>query len=160
MSFYDYAVENDRGNKVDLASYRGKVLLIVNTASKCGFTPQLEGLQKLQEAYEAQGFTVLAFPSNQFAGQEPEDAASIRKFYQEKYQVTFPIMAKSAVNGRGALPLYQWLRRQRGSLFGRRIKWNFTKFLINSHGEVYARYAPSRAPAELTADIEKLLATE
>lgn len=158
MSIYDFTVQNNQGKPVSLADYRGKVVLIVNTASKCGFTPQLGPLQNLYQTYRDRGFVVLAFPSNQFANQEPESDDQIARFYHEKYGVTFPIMAKSDVNGPAAIPLYKWLRKQKSGLFSRAIKWNFTKFLINRQGEVISRYASSTEPDKIRPAIERALA--
>ena len=158
MSIYDYTVLNNQGQAVPLADYRGQVVLIVNTASKCGFTPQLGALQALYRQYRAQGFVVLAFPSNQFGHQEPGTDEEIARFYAEQFGVEFPIMAKINVNGPTAIPLYQWLRQQRGGPAGRSIKWNFTKFLIDRRGEVAARYASGEEPEKLKPEIEKLLA--
>ncbi len=157
MTIYDFEIKDNHGNKVSMESFKGQVVLIVNTASKCGFTPQLGPLQKLYEDYREKGFVILAFPSNQFAGQEPESDAQIESFYQNTYQVSFPIMAKADVNGKSALPLYDFLRRQKGGIFGRKIRWNFTKFLIGRDGRVTKRYAPSREPDQLRQDIEMLL---
>lgn len=158
MSIYDFKVQDNHGKAVSLSEYRGKVILVVNTASKCGFTPQLGPLQNLYKSYRDQGFVVIAFPSNQFANQEPESDAQIAKYYFDEFGVEFPIMTKSDVNGPAAIPLYQWLRKQKGGIFGRRIKWNFTKFLINRQGEVVKRYASSLTPDKLKPDIERLLA--
>ena len=160
MSFYDFTVNDNRGQPVSLADYRDKTVLVVNTASKCGLTPQLGPLQKLFEDYRDKGFVILAFPSNQFAGQEPESDDQIVLFYKEKYGVDFPIMAKADVNGPHALPLYNWLRKQKGGLFGRKIKWNFTKFLIGHDGEVIARYSPSTEPDKLREAIEIALSAK
>jgi len=153
MSFYDFTVVNNEGKSVSLADYQGKVILVVNTASKCGFTPQLGTLQKLYADYRDRGFVVLAFPSNQFAGQEPESDEHIADFYAREFGVEFPIMAKADVNGPNAIPLYNWLRKQKGGFFGRKIKWNFTKFLINRQGDVVARYASSVEPERLRSAI-------
>jgi glutathione peroxidase len=157
MTLYDFTVTNNQGNQVSLSEFRGKVVLIVNTASKCGFTPQLGPLQNLYKTYRERGFVILAFPSNQFANQEPQSDQQIARFYAEQYGVEFPIMTKGDVNGPAAIPLYQWLRKQKGSLFGRNIKWNFTKFLVNRQGEVVSRHASSVEPEKLGKDIEKLL---
>jgi glutathione peroxidase len=157
MSIYDFTVVNNLGEPVSLAEYKGKVILVVNTASKCGFTPQLGPLQKIFADYRDRGFVILAFPSNQFAGQEPESDQQIAVFYKQEYGVEFPIMAKSDVNGPQAIPLYDWLRHQKGGLFGRRIKWNFTKFLVNRQGEVVARFASGKDPDKLRPSIEKQL---
>jgi glutathione peroxidase len=158
MTVYDFSVRQNDGATVSLSEYRGKVLLIVNTASQCGFTPQLGPLEKLYEAYRDRGFVILAFPSNQFAGQEPGDDEHICHFYTTQYKVAFPIMAKIDVNGRGAIPLYKWLVRQKKGVLGRAIIWNFTKFLINRRGEVVSRCGPSVEPDNLKPEIEKLLA--
>jgi glutathione peroxidase len=130
----------------------------VNTASECGFTPQYEGLQKLQEKYADQGFAVLGFPCDQFGHQEPGDEEEIASFCSTSYGVTFPMFAKVEVNGEGAHPLFQWLKDEQGGLLGGAIKWNFTKFLVGRDGAVINRYAPTTKPEKLTGDIEKALA--
>lgn len=146
------------GQEVDLSAYDDQVVLVVNTASKCGFTPQYQGLQKLQETYGAQGFTVLGFPCDQFAHQEPGDEEQIADFCSDRFGVTFPMFAKVDVNGKDAHPLYQWLRSQQKGLLGSSsVKWNFTKFLVSRQGEVLARFAPRTTPEELAGDIEKAL---
>lgn len=157
MSFYDFSITNNQGHTESLSKYRGKVVLVVNTASRCGFTPQLGSLQTIFADYRERGFVVLAFPSNQFAGQEPESDGQIAVFYRNEYGVDFPVMAKAEVNGPGALPLYNWLRRQKSGFLGQKIKWNFTKFLISRDGEVIARYSPSTEPDKLRAAIEQAL---
>lgn len=154
---YDFTATDIDGNPAPLELYRGRPLLIVNTASKCGFTPQYEGLEKLNKTYADRGLAVLGFPCDQFMHQEPGDAAEIKNFCSLTYDVTFPMFAKIDVNGDDAHPLYQWLRGQRSGLLGNRIKWNFTKFLINRSGEVVGRFAPTVKPEKLTDDIEKLL---
>ena len=147
------------GGAGPLAEYRGRVLLVVNTASQCGFTPQYGGLEALQRRYGPRGFTVLAFPCNQFGRQEPGDAAEIASFCTTKYDVTFPVFAKIAVNGAEADPLFRHLKQAApGALGTEAIKWNFTKFLVGRDGRVVARYAPATAPEKLSAEIEKLLA--
>ena len=147
------------GRPTTLADYQGKVLLIVNTASQCGLTPQFAGLQALHEQYAAQGFTVLGFPCNQFGSQDPGSNEEIGAFCRQNYGVTFPMMAKIEVNGDGADPLYKWLKAQAPGILGSEaIKWNFTKFLIGRDGQVIKRYAPQDEPATLTADIEAALA--
>ena len=147
------------GRATTLADYQGKVLLIVNTASQCGLTPQFAGLQALHEQYAAQGFTVLGFPCNQFAGQDPGSNEEIGAFCRQNYGVTFPMMAKIEVNGDGADPLYKWLKAQAPGILGSEaIKWNFTKFLLGRDGQVIKRYAPQDEPATLAADIEAALA--
>ena len=147
------------GQRVKLSRYQGKVLLIVNTASQCGFTPQLDGLQTLWQAYQDQGLVVLGFPSNQFGGQDPGANDEIASFCQLNYGVSFPMMAKIEVNGTGAHPLYRWLTREAPGLLGSQaVKWNFTKFLVGRDGQVIKRYAPQDEPAKLTQDIEAALA--
>ncbi len=147
------------GHQTTLADYQDKVLLIVNTASQCGLTPQFAGLQALHEQYAAQGFTVLGFPCNQFAGQDPGSNEEIGAFCRQNYGVTFPMMAKIEVNGDGADPLYKWLKAQAPGILGSEaIKWNFTKFLLGRDGQVIKRYAPQDEPATLAADIEAALA--
>jgi len=154
----DFHVRAADGSDVDLARYAGEVLLIVNTASKCGFTPQYEGLEALYRRYAGRGFTVLGFPCNQFGGQEPGSAAEIANFCATTYDVTFPVFAKIEVNGSGADPLWRELKRQAPGLLGSKaIKWNFTKFLVDRSGKVVGRYAPTTKPAELAGDIEALL---
>jgi len=154
----DLHVNAADGTDADLARYAGKVLLIVNTASKCGFTPQYEGLEALYRRYAERGFVVLGFPCNQFGGQEPGDAAEIANFCATTYDVTFPVFAKVEVNGDGADPLWRELKRQAPGLLGSKaIKWNFTKFLVDRSGKVVGRYAPTTKPEDIAADIEKLL---
>ena len=146
------------GTRISLADKAWKVLLIVNTASKCGFTPQYAGLEALWQAYGERGFEVLAFPCNQFGGQEPGDAAEISAFCDRNFGLSFPLMAKVEVNGPGAPPLYDWLKAEAPGLLGSRgIKWNFTKFLLNREGKVVRRYAPTAKPESLASDIEALL---
>jgi glutathione peroxidase len=158
MSVYDFSAARLDGSQQSLADYRGRVLLIVNTASACGFTPQYAGLEALYKKLEPQGLTVLGFPCNQFGAQEPGDAAEIGAFCQKNYGVTFPMFAKIDVNGPGAHPLFQYLKKEKGGILGTEgIKWNFTKFLIGRDGEVVARYAPQAKPEELEAPIRKLL---
>ena len=154
MSLYDFTVSGADGSDVDLAQYRGQVVLVVNTASKCGFTPQFDGLEQLHRKFGEEGFTVLGFPCNQFANQDPGDNDEIVQFCQVNYGVTFPMMAKIDVNGPQADPVFQWLTSQQGGLLGKGIKWNFTKFLIGRDGEVIKRYSPRVEPSEIAADIE------
>ena len=159
MNVYDFQAEALSGAPVDLSQYRGKVLLIVNTASECGFTPQYKGLEEVYRQFKDKGVEVLGFPCNQFGGQEPGDAAQIGAFCEKNYGVTFPLFGKIDVNGNGAHPLFQYLKKEAPGVLGTQaIKWNFTKFLVRKDGRVYQRYAPSTAPEELLADIEKLLA--
>lgn len=157
-SIYDFHASGIAGSPVSLADYRGKVMLIVNTASACGFTPQFGGLEALWQRYGGRGLTVLGFPCNQFGGQDPKDNADIASFCQVNYGVTFPMMAKVEVNGSRAHPLFQWLKHEAPGLLGSEgIKWNFTKFLVGRDGRVIRRYAPQDAPAKLAADIEAAL---
>ena len=154
----DLTVRAADGSPAPLSTYAGQVLLIVNTASRCGFTPQYEGLEALHRDYAARGFEVLGFPCNQFGAQEPGDAAEIASFCSLTYDVTFPVFAKVEVNGAGADPLFDRLKTDAPGLLGlKAIKWNFTKFLIDRHGRVTARYAPTTKPEALRADIEALL---
>ncbi len=154
----DFTVKAADGSPVDLSRYAGRVLLIVNTASKCGFTPQYEGLEALHRRFEGQGLTVLGFPCNQFGAQEPGDAAEIANFCSLTYDVTFPVLAKVDVNGDHAEPLFQWLKAEAPGFLGTKaIKWNFTKFLVNRDGKVVDRYAPTAKPEDLAKDIEGLL---
>ena len=154
----DFTVKNADGTATSLELYRGKVLLIVNTASKCGFTPQYDGLEALHRDYAERGFEVLAFPCNQFGGQEPGDAAEIANFCTLTYDVTFPIFAKVDVNGAGADPLFERLKSDAPGVLGSKaIKWNFTKFLVGRDGVVVDRYAPTTKPEDIRKDIEKLL---
>ena len=154
----DFHVKAADGSDADLSAYAGKVLLVVNVASKCGFTPQYEGLEALHRKYADRGFEVLGFPCNQFGGQEPGDAEEIANFCSLTYDVTFPVFAKIDVNGSGADPLYGELKKQAPGFLGTEgIKWNFTKFLVGRDGQVVERYAPTTKPEEIAADIEKLL---
>ena len=154
----DFTAKLPNGDEIDLAGKKGKVLLVVNTASRCGFTPQYDGLEALYRKYKDQGFEVVAFPCNQFGAQEPGNAEEIQNFCKLTYDVTFPLMAKVDVNGPGATPLYDWMKKEAPGLMGSRsIKWNFTKFLIDRDGKVVRRYAPTDRPESLQKDIEKLL---
>ena len=154
----DLRVHAADGGERDLAAYAGRVLLIVNTASKCGFTPQYEGLEALHRRYAERGFEVLGFPCNQFGHQEPGDAAAIATFCSLTCDVTFPVFAKIDVNGADADPLFERLKAEAPGLLGTKaIKWNFTKFLVDRHGKVVRRYAPTTKPEDLAADIEALL---
>jgi glutathione peroxidase len=159
MNVFDYSANSLAGAPVDLAQYKGKVLLIVNTASACGFTPQYKGLEELYQQYRAQGVEVLAFPCNQFGAQEPGTETEIGAFCEKNFGVSFPLFAKVDVNGDNAHPLFKDLKKDAPGVLGTEaIKWNFTKFLIRKDGSVYKRYAPSTAPLQMTGDIEKLLA--
>jgi glutathione peroxidase len=155
---YSFSAESLTGEPVSLDAYRGKVLLIVNTASACGFTPQYAGLQQVYERFAARDFAVLGFPCNQFGRQEPGDEAQIGAFCERNYGVTFPMFAKIDVNGPSAHPLYEYLADAAPGILGlKSIKWNFTKFLVDRDGNVVKRYAPSTRPEEIVGDIEKLL---
>ncbi|MBM0127957.1 glutathione peroxidase [Pimelobacter simplex] len=156
-SLHDFKATAIDGQEADLASYDGTVVLVVNTASKCGLTPQFQGLQELYDAYRERGFTILGFPCDQFAHQEPGTEEEIAEFCQRNYGVSFPMFAKIDVNGKEAHPLYQWLKKEQGGLIGDAIKWNFTKFLVGRDGQVIDRYAPTTEPAKLGSDIEKAL---
>lgn len=157
-TIYDFSAQAPSGEEIPLCDFRGKVLLIVNTASKCGFTPQYAGLQQLHEEFGPRGFAVLGFPCNQFGQQEPGNADEIKTFCALSYNVTFPLFAKIDVNGTSAHPLFTYLKKAKSGLLGSEaIKWNFTKFLINREGAVVERYAPTTKPEALKADIEALL---
>lgn len=158
---YQLPVNTLAGEATTLEAYRGKVLLVVNTASRCGFTPQYSELEKLHQNYQDQGLAVLGFPCNQFRKQEPGSAQDIQQFCDLNYKISFPLFAKIDVNGDNAHPLFRYLKREAPGLFGTKsVKWNFTKFLVRRDGSVYKRYAPTTKPQELSADIEKLLAEE
>ena len=157
--FHDFQVKTIDGEQRSLADYRGRVCLVVNVASKCGLTPQYAGLQALYDKLKDRGLVVLGFPSNEFGGQDPGSNDEIASFCQVNYGVSFPMMAKIEVNGRGAHPLYQWLTKEAPGFLGTQaIKWNFTKFLVGRDGRVIKRYAPQDAPEKLAGDIEAALA--
>ncbi|HNT76998.1 MAG TPA: glutathione peroxidase [Anaerolineae bacterium] len=158
-NIYDFTVTTMMGLPKSMADYKGKVLLIVNTASKCGFTPQYAGLQELYEKYHDRGLEILGFPCNQFMGQEPGDNAEIQNFCQVNYGVTFPMFSKIDVNGSDAHPLYEYLKKAApGALGMKAVKWNFTKFLVDAQGNVLKRFEPNVEPAAMAPDIEALLA--
>ena len=180
MSIYDYAYTSIEGNPVSMSDYKGKVVLLVNTASKCGFAPQYEGLEALYQRYRDQGFEVIGFPCNQFMDQEPGDEAAISEFCSVRYGVTFPMSAKADVRGDDAIPMFRYLTKQKGfegmgkgiknkafdmmlkakykdGYKDSQVKWNFTKFLVDRHGEVTARFEPAVEPADIAAHVEKLL---
>lgn len=154
----DFSATTLEGQPQNLSDYAGKVVLVVNTASECGFTPQFEGLEKLWQQHQDKGLVVLGFPCNQFGGQEPGEAAEIGEFCQRNYGVSFPMFDKVDVNGDDAHPLFEWLRQEKGGLLGSKIKWNFTKFLVGRDGRVIDRYAPTTTPESLNGDIEAALA--
>lgn len=156
-TIYQFNADTLTGDNKNFEDYQGKVLLIVNTASKCGLTPQYEGLETLHKTYHEQGLEVIGFPCNQFGKQEPGNAGEITEFCQLNYGVSFQMMDKIDVNGDDAHPIYQWLKTQKGGLLTDAIKWNFGKFLVDKDGKVFKRYAPTTKPEALVADIEKLL---
>ncbi len=158
MTVTEVAVTAPDGSEADLSAHKGKVLLVVNVASKCGFTPQYEGLEELQRKYGPQGFTVVGFPCNQFGAQEPGDAEEIASFCRLTYDVSFPLMGKIDVNGPDAAPIYKHLKKEAPGVLGSEgIKWNFTKFLVDRSGKVVKRYAPQTKPGDIARDIEALL---
>ncbi len=157
---YDFDATAIDGVQRHLADYRGKVLLIVNTASQCGFTPQYKGLESLYQEYVDRGLVVLGFPCDQFGHQEPGEEAEIADFCERNFGVTFPLFAKVDVNGKDAHPLFQWLKSEKSGLLGGAIKWNFTKFLVDADGTVVKRYGSTTKPEDIAADIEKLLPAE
>ncbi|MCR5760553.1 MAG: glutathione peroxidase [Sphaerochaetaceae bacterium] len=157
MTVYDFKMKDAKGNEIDLSDYKGKVLLIVNTATGCGFTPQYEGLQKLYDKYNEKGFEILDFPCNQFGNQAPGTDEEIVSFCTLKYNTTFKQFSKIEVNGKNEAPLYTFLKKEKGGLLNAAIKWNFTKFLINRDGKVVGRFAPTDTPAKLEEKIASLL---
>lgn len=157
MNIYDFTVKDPRGNDVSLSKYKGEVLLIVNTATGCGFTPQYKGLEELYRKYKDQGFEILDFPCNQFGHQAPGSDAEIGEFCSLNYDTTFPRFKKIDVNGSNAIPLYKWLKKQKGGIFGSAVKWNFTKFLIDRNGKVVKRYSPTTPPFKIEKDIKSIL---
>ena len=157
MSVYRFSARTITGEEKSLSDYEGRVLLIVNTASRCGFTPQYRELQELYETYRDRGLEILAFPCNQFANQEPGSEEEIQKFCETQYNVTFPLFSKVKVKGPDAHPLFKYLTESAPGMLGKEIKWNFTKFLVNRRGEVVKRYAPQTSPRRIAKDIEDLL---
>jgi len=156
-SIYDFSAKAIDGTETDLSEYQGKAILVVNTASKCGFTPQYEGLEKLYEQYKDDGLVILGFPCDQFGHQEPGSETEIQEFCTLNYGVAFPMFAKVEVNGNDAHPLYKWLRAAKKGLAGDKIKWNFTKFLVGKDGQPIKRYGSTTKPEKLAADIEQAL---
>lgn len=157
MSFYDFSAKGMNGKEVNMNNYRGKVVLIVNTASKCGLTPQFKGLEELYQEYKNSGLEILGFPCNQFANQDSGSNEEINEFCKLNYGVTFTMFEKIDVNGENAHPLYKSLKNESKGVFSKEIKWNFTKFLIDANGNIIKRYAPTTSPLKLKSDIEKLL---
>jgi len=157
---YQISAQSNAGENVELSEYKGKVLLVVNTASNCGFTPQYEGLQKLYTEYKDKGLEILGFPCDQFAHQEPGDDEQIKQFCQRNFGVTFPLFKKVNVNGKDAHPVFKYLTKALPGTIGKRVKWNFTKFLVDGEGNPVKRYSPSTVPEKLAGDIESLLKGE
>lgn len=158
MDIYDFKVLNKKGEEVSLSQYKGKVLLIVNTATGCGFTPQYKSMEELYRKYKDEGFEVLDFPCNQFGHQAPGTDQEIDSFCTLTYDTTFPRFRKIDVNGDNASPLYKWLKKEKGGIFGNAIKWNFTKFLVDRNGKVVERYSPTTTPNKIESKIKALLA--
>ena len=157
MSLYDFKVKNNKGSEVSLSEYKGKVLLIVNTATGCGFTPQYDGLQDLYEKYKDSGLEILDFPCDQFGHQAPGSDEEIANFCTGRFGITFPQFSKIEVNGKNASPLYDWLKSQKSGILGKAIKWNFTKFLVDREGKVVARYSPTFKPEGMEEKIKELI---
>jgi glutathione peroxidase len=157
MSIYDFSAKMNNGVERSLGDYRGKVLMVVNVASKCGFTPQYKGLQSLYERFSPSGFEILAFPCDQFGHQEPGTDSEIAAFCDREFGVTFPLFAKIDVNGSGAHPLWAWIQREKRGVLRASIKWNFTKFLVDRNGEVTGRYGPQKTPEGIAGHVEVLL---
>lgn len=157
MKIYDFTVKDAKGSDVNLSEYKGKVLLVVNTATGCGFTPQYDGLQDLYEKYQEQGFEILDFPCNQFGAQAPGTEEEIVDFCQSRFGVTFRQFSKIEVNGKNEAPLYTYLKKEKGGILGDKIKWNFTKFLIDREGNVTERFGPTVKPEDIDAKIKALL---
>lgn len=157
MNIYDFTVKDMDGNDVSLSAYKGKILLIVNTASKCGLTPQYEDLERIYKKLGNEKFEILAFPCNQFGKQEPGNNEEIKTFCEISYDITFPVFSKVDVNGKDADPLYKYLTKTKKGILGEAIKWNFTKFLVDSEGNIVDRFAPTTVPAKLESEIEKLI---
>jgi len=156
-SIYEFSARTPTGQEVPLDKYAGKVLLVVNTATKCGLAPQFEGLEKLYQSYKDRGLVVLGFPCNQFAGQEPESNETMVETCKVNFGVTFPLFEKIEVNGPGTHPLFRYLKNKLGGFFGRKIKWNFTKFLVDAHGKPVRRYAPLTKPEAIEKDLRRWL---
>jgi len=157
MSIYDYKVKKDNGEEVSISDYKGKVILVVNTATGCGFTPQYDGLQDLYEKYQDKGFEILDFPCNQFGNQAPGSGEEIASFCSSRYGITFPQFAKVEVNGANEEPLFTYLKSKKGGIGGSNIKWNFTKFLVDREGNVVSRFAPTTTPEKIDSAIAKLI---
>lgn len=157
MNFHDFSIKTPQGKELSMASFKGKVVLVVNTATKCGLAPQFDGLEKLHQTYKDKGLVVLGFPCNQFQDQEPETNDTMEESCRINFGVTFQLTEKIDVNGENTHPIYAYLKKEKGGFLGSKIKWNFTKFLINKEGKVVERYAPTTKPAKIEKDIERLL---
>lgn len=157
MNFHDFSIKTPQGKELSMASFKGKVVLVVNTATKCGLAPQFDGLEKLHQTYKDKGLVVLGFPCNQFQDQEPETNNTMEESCRINFGVTFQLTEKIDVNGENTHPIYAYLKKEKGGFLGSKIKWNFTKFLINKEGKVVERYAPTTKPAKIEKDIERLL---
>lgn len=157
MNFHDFSIKTPQGKELSMASFKGKVVLVVNTATKCGLAPQFDGLEQLHQAYKDKGLVVLGFPCNQFQDQEPETNDTMEESCRINFGVTFQLTEKIDVNGENTHPIYAYLKKEKGGFLGSKIKWNFTKFLINKEGKVVERYAPTTKPAKIEKDIERLL---
>ncbi len=157
MNIYDFSIKSPAGKPIEMEAFKGKAILVVNTATKCGLAPQFDGLENLHQKYKDQGLVVLGFPSNQFAGQEPESNETVEDVCRINHGVTFQLTEKIDVNGDNAHPIYQYLKKELGGLLGSNIKWNFTKFLIAPDGKAFKRYAPTTKPSQIEKDIVKLL---
>lgn len=157
MNFHDFSIKTPQGKELSMASFKGKVVLVVNTATKCGLAPQFDGLEKLHQTYKDKGLVVLGFPCNQFQNQEPETNDTMEESCRINFGVTFQLTEKIDVNGENTHPIYAYLKKEKGGFLGSKIKWNFTKFLINKEGKVVERYAPTTKPAKIEKDIERLL---
>jgi glutathione peroxidase len=157
MKFYNLSINTPQGNTLNMSDFKGKVLLIVNTATKCGLAPQFDGLEKIHEQYKDKGVVVLGFPCNQFGGQEPETNDSVEESCRINFGVTFQLTEKIDVNGENTHPIFVYLKNELGGFFGKKIKWNFTKFIIDKDGKPYKRYSPITKPEKLIKDIERLI---
>lgn len=156
-NFYNFSAKSLQGKEIDMNVYKGKTVLVVNTASKCGLTPQFEGLEELYQKYKSKGLVILGFPCNQFANQEPGDEKSISEGCMINYGVSFPMFSKIEVNGKGAHPIYKYLKKEQGSILGSKIKWNFTKFLVDSNGNAVKRFAPTTKPEKIDKYLQNVL---
>lgn len=157
MNFYDLSVQSPKGNPIEMKDFKGKVILIVNTATKCGLAPQFDGLEELHQKYKDEGLVVIGFPCNQFRHQEPETNETVEESCRINFGVTFQLTEKIDVNGENTHPIFAYLKNELGGFLGKKIKWNFTKFIIDKNGKPFKRYSPTKDPKKLISDIEKLL---